>query len=266
MVYDCFSFFSELDLLEIRLNILDRHVDCFVICEAPQTFSGKQKPLYFKENKRRFSKWRNKIVNVVVDDYPHDEELCALIDTKEYVPKGLTHYHRAFYQKESIKRGLVGAHDEDVVYYGDADEIWKPQKVDNKSYKLWMLCYAYYLNNRSSEIWAGTVVTKYKNLRHGCLNDLRANPINFKNDGGWHFTNMGGPEAIKKKIEAYDHQEFNKWNIKSNIEKRIKNNEDYLGRKRDYAGEEFKFWIDETDLPIYLKKNRKKYNYLFKDF
>ena len=51
-VYDTFLFFNELDLLEIRLNILDDYVDYFVLCEANQTFSGKDKKLYYKENKK----------------------------------------------------------------------------------------------------------------------------------------------------------------------------------------------------------------------
>lgn len=264
MIYDTFSFFNELDLLEIRLNILNKYVDYFVLCESPKTFSGLNKPLYFKENKNRFTKWKKKIINFIVDDYPKDQKIYQLMNSRSYVPKDLVHYCRAFYQKESIKKALVGLKDDDICYYSDVDEIWKPQKIDNASYKLWMKCYTYFLNNRSSEVWAGTVVTKYKNIKNGCLNDLRANPTNFKSDGGWHFTNMGGVGAIRSKIEAYDHQEFNKSDIKSSIEKRIKNNEDYLGRKHDYAGKRFKFWIDENDLPQYLKNNREKYLYMFK--
>ena len=265
MIYDCFSFFNELDLLEMRLNILDPYVDFFVIIEAPWTFSGIAKPLYYEENKERFAKWRHKIIHHVVNDYPNDKELCALIKTKDYVPEGLNHYHRAFYQKESIKKALVGLKDDDICYYGDVDEIWKPQKIDDKTYKLRQLCYSYYLNNRSSEKWIGTVITKYKNIKNGCLNDMRAKPVNFLENGGWHFTNIGGAEAIRKKIESYDHQEFNNEEIKSQIEKRMKNNEDFLGRKVDYLGEKFKFWIDESELPEYILQNKDKYKKFFKD-
>ena len=55
MTYDCFSFFNELDLLEIRLNVLKDAVDKFVLVEAGETHSGKPKPLYFKENEARFA-------------------------------------------------------------------------------------------------------------------------------------------------------------------------------------------------------------------
>jgi hypothetical protein len=265
MTYDCFMFFNELDLLEIRLSVLDQYVDFFVISEATETFSGQPKPLYYELNKERFAKWHHKIIHNVVDDYPNDTELIALIDSKEYVPKDKEHYRRAFYQKESIKRALVNAKDDDTIYYGDADEIWKPKEIAaDKVYKLHQLCYVYYLNNRSSENWAGTIVTKYKNIKNGCLNDMRANPVEFLDDGGWHFTNMGGVEAIKQKIEAYDHQEFNTPEIKAKIEKRMKNNRDYVGRIFDFRWRRFKFWVDESDLPEYLKAHKEHYQHLFK--
>ena len=55
-VYDCFIFYNELDLLEIRLKTLDSVVDHFVLVEATKTHRGKDKPLYFEENKERFKK------------------------------------------------------------------------------------------------------------------------------------------------------------------------------------------------------------------
>lgn len=53
MIYDCFTFFNELNLLEIRLNILNDVVDKFVLVEATKTFSGKDKPLYYEQNKKK---------------------------------------------------------------------------------------------------------------------------------------------------------------------------------------------------------------------
>ena len=68
--YDVFIFYNELDLLEIRLNILYNHVDFFIIVESNRTFTGKNKPLYYKENKDRFIKFHDKILYHVVDDLP----------------------------------------------------------------------------------------------------------------------------------------------------------------------------------------------------
>ena len=83
MIYDCFTFFNELDLLEIRLNILDEHVDYFVLAECTETFSGIEKPLYYEENKERFSKWSHKIIH-------HINEKIQAPDP----------FQRAHYQKE----------------------------------------------------------------------------------------------------------------------------------------------------------------------
>jgi len=69
MIYDCFTFFNELDLLEIRLNVLKDVVDRFVLVEATQTFTGRPKPLYYKENAARFAAFADRIIHVVVDDF-----------------------------------------------------------------------------------------------------------------------------------------------------------------------------------------------------
>ena len=68
-VVDAFPFFNELDLLEIRLNLLDPYVDCFILSEATKTFSGLDKPLYYNENKERFEKFNNKIIHNIVERY-----------------------------------------------------------------------------------------------------------------------------------------------------------------------------------------------------
>jgi beta-1,4-mannosyl-glycoprotein beta-1,4-N-acetylglucosaminyltransferase len=247
MIYDCFNFFNELDLLEIRLNILDRYVDYFVLGESEQTFSNKEKPLFYLENKSRFEKWNNKIIHII-----HPKQNLS------------NSFEIAAYQKENLKSGLMSASDEDIIYFGDVDEIWKPKTIDDKVYNLKQLNYCYYLNNRSSEQWVGTIISKYKNIKKGNLNNFRANHINELEDGGWHFTNMGGVEQILKKIESYDHQEFNNEYIKSQIKKRIENNQDYVGRRLDWMGKPFFFYLEEDNLPEYIKNNKKKYSHLIK--
>lgn len=246
-VYDTFCFFNELDILEIRLNILDPYVDYFVLVESRETFSGKEKPLYYEENKERFKKWNHKIIHSVVPSFTTENA-----------------FERAHFQKESIMNNLTHLDDDDIVYFGDVDEIWKPQEVDEKVYKLKQLNYTYYLNNRSSENWIGTIVGRYRAIKQGSLNDFRAHPVHFKEDGGWHFTNMGGVEQIRKKLESYDHQEFNHDYIKEDIEYKIENGLDYVGRKYDWQGKPFTFFIDESQLPRYITDNKSKYADLFK--
>ena len=262
-IYDIFTFFNELELLELRFNILDSYVDYFVIVEATETFSGLPKPLYFEENKHLFEKWKHKIIHHVVDDYPSDKAICAMADLSPNVPKhGAQHWHREFYQKESIKKALTGLQNDDLCFVGDADEIWNYNKTyslqDNDVFKLKLKVYSYFLNNRSNEEFAGTIVTKYRNIKNNCLNHLRARNIKYLNDGGWHFTNMGGIDRVREKLNASNTGEsYNTPDVQSKLAERIYANKDYIGR-------DFKFWIDERELPPYLLTHRQRYAHLFK--
>jgi beta-1,4-mannosyl-glycoprotein beta-1,4-N-acetylglucosaminyltransferase len=241
-VYDCFMFCHELDLLEIRFNILDQHVDYFVIGQSRQTFSGKAKSLYFNKWDQRWKKWQNKIIPIEIPAMETDDV-----------------FKRTAFQKDYLRRGLANATWGDIIYYGDVDEIWKPQTQEGK---LKQLNYCYYLNNRSGEEWQGTNMVKFENLRN--LNELRADHRVVLEDGGWHFTNMGGLEHVLQKLDSYDHQEMINDEVKEKLKERIENGEDYLGRNSDWKGKEFYFWIDEVDLPKYLLDNKEQYKHLWK--
>lgn len=251
MTYDCFMFFNELDLLEMRLNILDPHVDYFVIGESRETFSGKPKPLYLKDNIARFAKWQHKIVHVEIPIYLTENSFL-----------------RAFHQKEMLHKTLAGAktmRPNDIVYFGDLDEIWKPQNIDDdRVYNLEQLNYCYYLNNRSSERWVGTIVGKWGKVKQNTFTYWRARHENEIADAGWHFTNMGGAEQIRKKLESYDHQEYNDPSIMIDIERKMAAGEDYVGRRRDWEGKRFDFWVDEDELPGYIIDNKQRYVAYFK--
>lgn len=251
-IYDCFTFFNELDLLELRLNILDSYVDYFVLAESRETFTGLPKPLFYEENKERFAKWNHKILHIINDNLETNDPFA-----------------RAGYQKDNLRIFLEGrANDDDVVYFGDLDEIWKPKEVDDKVYNLTQFNYSYWLNYRSSEEWIGTIVGRYQIIKTNTLNHWRATHTNILKDGGWHFTNMGGVEQIIKKLEAYDHAnevlpilaKYEGYGVKDRMEKGF----DYLGRQFDYWGKPFEFHIDETDWPQYLKDNKQNYIHLCK--
>lgn len=280
-IYDVFTFFNELELLEMRLNILEPYVDYFVIIECTETFSGRPKPLIYQENQDRFKKFKKKIIHYVTTDTPAgknelqkrlksdrltilEREVIENTLKSDNIPKGAIHWLKEFYQKESIKKALIGLDDNDICYVGDVDEIWNPATIiDYRAddiFKLRQEVYPYYLNNRSDEPWAGTLVTKYKNIKNGCLNHMRTitkTSYTYVENGGWHFTNQGGPNRIRQKLESYGHQEFNNKAIKSQLEERIEQNQDFIGRN-------FKFWLDETGLPAYIKDNKHKYKGWFK--
>lgn len=258
MIYDLFSFAGEYDILEIRLNVHSPYVDKFIMVEGTHTFSGKEKPLYWTQRDiERFKQWEDKILYYVVAGYDDPEILKQIEDRKDYVDKPA--FKRAFYQKETLRKVLasLNPNDDDMVYYGDIDEIFKPKVIDDKVYKLRQLAYSYYLNNRSPEDWRGTIVTKWTNLKNGCLNDMRAKPENILEDGGWHFTNLGGHEAVIKKLESYDHQEANIPWVKDGLKERIEANTDFLGRN-------YRMWIEDYDLPEYILNNKEKYKHLWK--
>ena len=67
-IYDCFMFFDEEMLLDLRLNIMDKYVDKFVITEATYTHSGSAKKLIF--DIKKFSKFKDKIIYIFVDKQP----------------------------------------------------------------------------------------------------------------------------------------------------------------------------------------------------
>ena len=99
MVYDCFQFFNELDILKLRMHVLNDVVDKFVISEATVTFSGEKKPLYFQENREMFREFEDKIIHKVVDDTPMDtsafmrdsHQKCAVEDRVKYKIKSAAH-------------------------------------------------------------------------------------------------------------------------------------------------------------------------------
>lgn len=264
-IYDVFTYNGEADILDIRLNILNKHVDEFVIVEAPTTFSGLNKPLYFELHKERFAPFLHKIKYFVIDDYPNDSEIIKIAEGNSNVPKsGPEHWKREFYQKESIKKALYDLSPNDICFIGDVDEIWNPEiKIDLSSdniFKLKQIVYSYFLNNRSNEPWAGTIVTKYSNIKNKCLNDLRTRSktvYTYIQNGGWHFTSMGGIDEIRRKLnDSYTKDSYNTEEVQKNLQNRF--------GESDYMGRGFIFTIDEQELPLYIKNNKNKYAHLFK--
>lgn len=250
-VIDAFTFFDELDLLEIRLNILNEKVDYFLIVESTQTFSGIKKSLHYLENLERFSKWKHKILHYIVEDYPFDNLIYKFALNSINTGKLKEHWWvREFYQKESLIKGLQQFGDEDVVFVSDLDEIWNPDLeisvVDGEVYRPSQEAYHYYLNNRtdqSGSCWTGTRFSNLRTLRKYGPNHMRtefyAKSIPVENSG-WHFTYMGGERGAVTKIDAYQHPEYS------------------LNKLQN-----FKSWVDESRLPKYLLDNKSKWPHLF---
>lgn len=263
MIYDLVSFNGEFDILELRFRILDKVVDEFIVCEGDETTAGVPKVRYFESQKERFKPWAHKIKYHIFSPYT-DPALSLLADTSPGVPKDMHWWRREFIQKESMRYALTHLRDEDRVFVGDADEIWDPTLTYPPGrLELEQTVYTYYLDNKSSEYWTGTSVMNYSDIKKDTLDNLRAYDEKRKHmwapkmKSGWHFTNQGGVEFVKRKIKSYAHQEFNSPEILAQISQNVALNRDYLGRP-------FILGVDESDWPEYLKKNRKEWAHLCK--
>lgn len=250
MIIDCITFNGEYDLFEIRYNILKDFVDEFIVIEFDKTFSGREKGPTFQVGLYPSVNYHF-IAEGLYEKY---KELA------ENSPNtiGAEHWKREFMQKESIKDCLIHLKDDDIVFIGDCDEIWEPNILKFKValMKLKLEVYTYYLNNRSSENFWGTIVAEYRDIKDSCLNHLRINAPKSTYYAGWHFTSMASTLA-KKLEDSYTKEDYASDVIMQNLLDNIKNNKDFLGR-------DFTYTLDESDWPPWLKEHRQDYQHLLK--
>ncbi len=280
MIYDAFLFFNELDLLDIRLNLLNDVVDRFVIVESTVTFSGNPKKLHFNENKNRFKQFQDKIIHVIIDDTPEDflnlkttmEENNSVFKNKilKYLSistgwsRDQKQWGREIYQRESIIMGLINCSDNDMIIISDVDEIPNPVEIPNKInevYEFKQDMFYYNLRTLKEKNWSGPKMAPWSVLKDNSLNILRQNKLTNKviSNGGWHLSFMGGEKRIKDKIEAYAHQEFNNDIIKNNIKDSILNKTDLFNRPNHNLIE---ININDVYPKILLDIVKEKYSYL----
>lgn len=260
---DLISYNGEADVLELRLRILDKVVDQFIICEGDATTAGVPKIRYYEAQKERFKPWAHKIKYHVMSPYS-DPLMQAFSRAYLPIPPEQHWWHREFIQKESMRFALTHLQDRDRVFLGDVDEIWDPSLTYPPGrWELEQLVYTYFLDNRSSEYWTGTSVMDYEDIRCETLDNLRAydearrHMWAPKMQSGWHFTNIGGAEFVKRKIRSYAHQEFNTPQVLAGIDMAIAANRDYLGRP-------FVLGVDTSEWPTYLIQNRFQWTHLCK--
>lgn len=299
-IYDCFQFFNELDLLEIRLELLYDHVDYFVISETNRTHADGYKKMYFEENKEYFKKYLDKIIHV-----KHDYPLNILdmgrkegtdkysmqynkiserydIEENEGQLKRFPTFCRDYLQKEFIKFGLMDCEDDDLIMLSDMDEIPDPKFVDEVreknlfDYCFMQDCYYYHINTLAHTNCFGNYVVKYSETKDVSLTHLKNKRLKFGKleKAGWHLSFMGGADRVKTKIESYAHQEYNNPFYKSRIENSINSGSDIYGRS-PYTGEDavgMEFYFDKMKevnvSDVYPEKMlnliKQKYSYLIK--
>ena len=265
MIYDCFSYWDEDLLLDLRLNILNKVVDYFVIVEGNKTWQNNPKKLRFNINK--FSSFKKKIIYIPLRNMPDGDDP----------------YKRENFQRNSISEGISTANDNDLVIVSDLDEIPNPETIlkfnPQNRYAVFKQKHFYYKLNLQSEKnphWLGSRICvkkylnspqwlrelKFKKRPFWRIDKMRLN--NILEEGGWHFCNLKSPENLlykyKNLCETNDPYHFkeridNKYLKIEEIKRRIENKEDLIGRDDNFK----KISIDKS-FPDFLLSNLKKYS------
>ncbi len=264
-IFDCFSYWDEDLLLDIRLNILNKYVDFFIVVEGNKTWQNNPKKLRFDIDK--FKKFKEKIIYIPVED----------------MPDGDNPYLRENFQRNCISRGLEKAKDEDLILISDLDEIPNPKKIKNfkisMKYAVFKQLHFYYklnLHSQKNPFWYGSRICvkkflkspqwlrdlKFKKRPFWRLDKFRLN--NIIDNGGWHFCNLKTPEELlykyKNLCETNDPYIFKekideKFLDINEIQKRIKNGSDILGRDENFLP----IKIDDG-FPDYILEKKKSLN------
>ena len=216
-IYDCFTFFNELDLLELRFEELYDHVDYFVLVEADRTFQNAPKPYYFGKNQHRFSKYMDKVIHIQVEDMPANTDAWG----------------REAHQRNAISRGIRDANDNDIIVISDLDEIIRPEVIDQLKtddqnsiwgmrMPLFYFKFNYMLTTTDSVYTTWGMACRKKVFSQA--EDLRRNrfalngfELNYNHNGirmiehaGWQFSYLGDTEFAKSKIQSFSHTETNR--------------------------------------------------------
>ncbi len=270
-IVDCFMYYDEDLILDIRLNTLNKIVDKFVICEGTRDHAGNKKKLNF--NIEKFSKFKDKINYIVVDDIP--------INVKPQKKNWHENHIRDQYQRNAIARGYKEFNADDWIMISDIDEIPDPKRIKEFDITKKYACFLQKnfqlkinLLNSTDGYWTGTKICEKKNLRSPqWLRNIKIKKRPFWKffsnkqpqlieNGGWHFSFLKDSQSIQNKIAIYAHQEFNtpKFNKIKHIEEKIRKREDLFDREIKYEV----INIDDT-FPEYILKNKNKFiNWIIK--
>ena len=232
-IFDCFMYFDEDLILDVRLNTLHENIDYFVIVESKFNHKGEKRNLKF--DYKNFSKFKDKIIYLIYDSEPNEIKKVNNSDTEN--EKSTKYIFNAIYrengQRNFITEGLKKANDDDLILISDVDEIPNLKKANLKNFKEKLFFFNqemfYYKFNLKlpNHNWVGTRSCKKKYLKSPqwlrnikirnypfyrldtLFSETRYSNIKFIDNGGWHFTNIKSPEEIRIKLKSYlHHREF----------------------------------------------------------
>jgi len=286
-IYDCFMYFDEDMLLDLRLNALDQYVEKFIITESTYMHSGKSKKLNF--DIKKFPKFKDKIEHIIIDKLPPGIEEIHTNDPIEIKNRKIldNSLKRENNQRNSLIQGFNKIDDNDIVLLSDLDEIpnLKNFKFKNKLTLFVQKVFYYKFNLMQPNFdWIGTRACKKKHLiSPQWLRNIKDKSypywrldtffskkkymnINYIHDGGWHFTCMKNPKNIHYKLSNFMHHlEFEESGLKvSDMERMVKEKKvlyNHMADKREnkYTGEQKLVKVSNNILPEYLKANLSEY-------
>jgi hypothetical protein len=263
-IYDCFTFYNEFDILELRLQEHWDQVDKFVIAEANMTHQGDPKEFLLEQNWDRFKPYADKIIHIKVDDMPNHPNA--------WVPEN--------FQRNALGRGLADASPEDIIVTSDCDELVRTEAFEymrESDHRLWAcripLFYFkmnYYMYSPATSLVGAISVRKKDFKSHQEIRNLghaiSRTEWNYNDGvncsiphGGWHFSYFGNEEHVKNKIRSFAHRETNNPHILDNI-----NLDEMLQQKRgldkDSTNEKFEYVEVDEYFPRTVVNNLEKYS------
>ena len=234
-IFDCFMYFDEETVLELRLNILNKYIDYFVIVESSFTHKGDKRDLKF--NHQKFKKFKDKLIYITYDEEPSEIAKNQVNEKDDNAIKSWKYIENAILrengQRNQILKGLELAKDDDMILISDVDEIPNLDNLDLSKirekiilFKQDMFYYRFNLKLPNLE-WTGT---------KGCMKKFLISPQWLRNikdrkypfyrldtffsntkytdikiifNGGWHFSNLKTAPEIEFKLKSYlHHREF----------------------------------------------------------
>ena len=289
-IYDCFMYFDEDMLLDLRLNVLNKYVKKFVISEATYTHNGNRKELKFDIN--NFKKFKDKIGYIIVETPPpnllkHKSSDTADDRGEKLILNGMA---RDYYQRESLNRGLKNLLDDDFIIISDLDEIPNLSDLDlrtipNKIIQFNQKIFYYKLNLLYDDFrWYGSKACKKKyfkspqwlrNIKSKKYSKLRIDlwfsknkysDIHYVDNGGWHFTCIKTAEELEKKLLNFAHHyEYEVSGLKIDDikrfikEKRVMYDQNVDQKNYKWSGKAKLKKISNNLLPSHVSSNLLKY-------
>lgn len=289
-IFDCFMYFDEDIVLDVRLNFLNDYVDKFIIVESEYNHKGEKRSPQFDVNK--FLKFKDKIIYILKKDTPKNIEPIKSSDNQDEVYRKsiFNAWKRENLQRNSILEGLKDVSLDDWILISDLDEIPNLSEINLKEFREKIILFKqdmmYYKFNLKLEnfTWIGTKACKFKSLiSPQWLRDVKSKKFGwwrfdtllskrkyqntrFVENGGWHFSYLKTPEDIEKKLKSYLHHidyDINPLGI-DKIKKVVSDKKTIYDLKVDqkqnkFGGKNQLIKVDNKQLPSYIFKNLEKF-------